>query len=161
MSVKTADLWDQFEQQLQVTEPVFGNYGAIDSFHGKSVCVRVFEDNILVRQTLETNGRERVLVVDGGGSVKCALVGDILTQLAIDNQWNGLIIFGAIRDSKEISEMPIGLKALNTSPRKSGKQGIGTTGESLQFAGVTIRPGDHIYADSDGILVAGQDLLQS
>ena len=92
MSVKTADLWDRFEQQTRVAEPVFKNYGTIDSFHGKAVCVRVFEDNVLVRQTLEGNGSDRVLIVDGGGSLKCALVGDILAQLAIDNQWTGLII---------------------------------------------------------------------
>ena len=101
-----------------------------------------------------------MLVVDGGGSVKCALIGDILSQLAIDNQWSGLIIdLGAIRDSKEISRMPIGLKALNTSPRKSRKAGIGATEEPLQFAGVTIHPGNYVYADLDGILLAGSDLL--
>lgn len=161
MSIKTADLWDRFGEQVQVAEPVFCSWGAIDSFHGKAVCVRVLEDNVLVRQTLENNGSGCVLVVDGGGSVKCALIGDILAQLAIDNQWHGLIIYGAIRDSKEINQMPIGLKALNTSPKKSRKQGTGATGEPLQFAGVTIHPGDHIYADSDGILIAVQDLLKT
>lgn len=161
MSMKTADLWDRFEDKVQIAEPVFNDYGAVDSFYGKAVCVRVFEDNILVRQTLETNGSDCVLVVDGGGSVKCALVGDILAQLAIDHNWNGLVIYGAIRDSKKINQMPIGLKALNTSPRKSGKQGTGATSEPVKFAGVTIHPGDYVYADSDGILIAGQDLLQS
>ena len=159
MQVKTADLMDTFERQVQVLDPIFVNYGKADSFYGKVVCVRAFEDNVLVRQTLETNGNGCVLVVDGGGSVKCALIGDILSQLAIDNQWRGLIIYGAIRDSKEISGMPIGLKALNTSPRKSRKAGIGATGEPLQFAGVTIHPGNYVYADLDGILVAGTDLL--
>ena len=140
-------------------DPVFTSYGGTDTFYGKVVCVRVFEDNVLVRQTLETNGKGCVLVVDGGGSLKCALVGDILAQLAIDNRWSGLIVHGAIRDSKEISRMPIGLKALNTSPRKSRKEGVGAIGEPLQFAGVTINPGDYIYADPDGILVAAKDLL--
>lgn len=161
MQVKTADLIDQFERQVQVLDPVFVNYGGADSFYGKVVCVRVFEDNVLVRQTLETNGKGCVLVVDGGGSVKCALIGDILSQLAIDNQWSGLIIYGAIRDSKEISRMPIGLKALNASPVKSRKAGLGATGEPLQFAGVTIHPGNYVYADLDGILVADIDLLHT
>lgn len=159
MEIKTADLIDEFEEKVQVLEPVFKDYGGTDSFYGKAVCVRVFEDNVLVRRTLETKGDNCVLVVDGGGSVKCALVGDILSQLAIDNQWAGLIVHGAIRDSKEIAEMPIGLKALNTSPRKSRKEGVGATGEPLQFAGGIIHPGNYIYADPDGILVAANDLL--
>ena len=161
MRFKTADLIDQFEQQVEVVNPVFVSYGGADSFYGKVVSVRTFEDNVLVRQTLETNGKGCVLVVDGGGSLKCALVGDILSQLAIDNQWSGLIIYGAIRDSEEINRMPIGLKALNTSPRKSRKAGIGATGEPLQFAGATIHPGNYVYADPDGILVADTDLLQT
>ena len=161
MMVKTADLIDQFEEQVQVLDPVFKNYGGKDSFYGKAVCIRVFEDNVLVRQTLETKGDNCVLVVDGGGSENCALVGDILAQLAIDNQWTGLVIHGSIRDSKEIGEMPIGLKALNTTPRKSKKEGTGLIGESLQIAGATIHPGDYIYADPDGILVAADDLLHS
>ena len=159
MQVKTADLIDEFGQQVQVLNPVFTSYGGADTFYGKAVCVRVFEDNILVRQTLETNGKGCVLVVDGGASVRCALVGDILAQIAIDNHWSGLIIHGAIRDSKEISRMSIGVKALNTSPRKSRKDCVGAIGEPLEFAGVTIHPGDYVYADPDGILVAGKELL--
>ncbi len=159
MLVKTADLIDEFGQQVQLLDPVFASYGGADTFYGKVICVRVFEDNVLVRQTLETNGKGCVLVVDGGGSLKCALVGDILAQLAIDNRWSGLVVHGAIRDSKEISLMPIGLKALNTSPRKSRKEGVGAIGEPLQFAGVTIHPGNYVYADLDGILVVGTDLL--
>ena len=160
MKVKTADLIDEFEEQVHVLDPVFKNYGGTDSFYGKAVCVRVFEDNVLVRQTLETKGDNCVLVVDGGGSENCALVGDILAQLAIDNHWNGLVIHGSIRDSKEIGEMPIGLKALNTSPRKSKKKGAGAIGEALQIAGATVHPGDYIYSDPDGILVAANDLLK-
>lgn len=161
MLVKTADLIDEFGQQVQLLDPVFASYGEVDTFYGKVICVRVFEDNVLVRQTLETNGKDCVLVVDGGGSLKCALVGDILAQLAIDNRWSGLVVHGAIRDSKEISLMPIGLKALNTSPRKSRKEGVGAIGQPLQFAGATIHPGDYVYADPDGILVAAKDLLHT
>lgn len=159
MDIKTADLWDAFENQVQVADPIFTDFGGLDAFHGRAVCVRVFEDNVLVKQTLKQDGTGSILVVDGGGSLACALVGDLLAQLAIDNRWNGLIICGAIRDSKEIAQMDIGLKALNTCPRKSAKKGKGSVGEPLDIAGVSIRPGDYIYADTDGILVSEKDLL--
>lgn len=157
-SIKTADLWDRFEDRIQVAEPVFKNFGGREAFHGEAVCVRVFEDNVLVKQTLQTDGRGKVLVVDGGGSLKCALVGDILAGMAVANHWSGLIVYGCIRDAREIGAMPIGLKALNTSPRKSAKEGVGAVGEPLHFAGVTVHSGDRVYADTDGILVAGADL---
>jgi regulator of ribonuclease activity A len=158
-TIKTTDLWDRFEDKLQVADPIFRDFGGRRTFHGEAVCVRVFEDNVRVKETLQTDGRGKVLVVDGGGSLKCALAGDILAGIALKNNWKGLIINGCIRDAQEIAEMPLGLKALNTSPRKSGKQGSGTVGEAVHFAGVTVRPGDHIYADADGVVVAPAGLL--
>ena len=158
-TIKTTDLWDRFEDKLQVAEPIFRDFGGRRAFHGEAVCVRVFEDNVRVKETLQTDGRGKVLVVDGGGSLKCALAGDILAGIALKNNWNGLIINGCIRDAQEIAEMPLGLKALNASPRKSGKRGRGTVGEAVHFAGVTVRPGDHIYADADGVVVAPAGLL--
>ena len=161
MQIKTADLWDQFEDNVQVAEPVFANFGGRNSFWGEAVCLQVFEDNVLVRRELETDGKGKVLVVDGGGSLKCALLGDILAGIAISNQWNGVIIYGCIRDAMEIAAMPVGVKALSTSPRKSGKQGLGERQVSVVIAGVTIAPGDYVYADTDGILVAKQNLLEA
>ena len=161
MQIKTTDLWDRFEDQVQVAEPVFRNFGGRDSFWGRAVCLEVFEDNVLVRREVETDGNGKVLVVDGGGSLKCALLGDILAGLAISNKWSGIIIYGCIRDAKEIAAMPVGVKALNTSPRKSGKKGHGKKEIPVEFAGVTIQPGDYIYADLDGILVAKQNLLDA
>ena len=161
MQIKTADLWDRFENEVQVAEPIFRHYGGHDSFWGRAVCLKVWEDNVLVRRELETSGTGKVLVVDGGGSLKCALLGDILAGLAVANQWNGIIINGCIRDAREIASMPIGVKALNTSPRKSGKKGLGEKEITVEFAGVTIHSGDYIYADGDGILVAGQNLLDA
>jgi regulator of ribonuclease activity A len=161
MQIKTADLWDQFEDEVQVAEPVFRSFGGRNSFWGKAVCLRVLEDNVLVRRELETDGTGKVLVVDGGGSLKCALLGDILAGLAISNRWNGVIIYGCIRDAMEITAMPVGVKALNTSPRKSAKQGLGERQVSVAIAGVTIAPGDYVYADTDGILVARQNLLEA
>ena len=160
MQIKTADLWDQFEDDVQVAEPIFTNYGGRDSFWGEAVCLQVLEDNVLVRSELETDGKGKVLVVDGGGSLKCALLGDILAGLAITNRWNGVIIYGCIRDAMEIAAMPVGVKALNTSPRKSGKQGLGERQVNVRIAGITIAPGDYVYADTDGILVAKQNLLE-
>ena len=116
---------------------------------------------MLVRRELETDGNQKVLVVDGGGSLKCALLGDILAGLAISNRWSGIILYGCIRDAKEIAAMPVGVKALNTSPRKSGKKGDGKRDVPVEFAGVTIHPGNYVYADLDGILVAKQDLLKT
>ena len=144
-----------------MAEPVFNDYGGRDSFWGRAVCLKVFEDNVLVRRELETDGKGKVLVVDGGGSLKCALLGDILAGIAITNQWMGIIVYGCIRDSREIAAMPVGVKALNTSPRKSGKQGDGEREVSVDFAGVVIHPGDYVYADPDGILVAGRNLLDA
>lgn len=159
MQIKTADLWDRFEDEVQVAEPVFRNFGGRSSFWGRAVCLQVFEDNVLVRRELETDGKDKVLVVDGGGSLTCALLGDILAGLAVSNQWSGVIIYGCIRDAMEIGAMNVGVKALNTSPRKSGKQGHGKREVRVTFAGVTIAPGDYVYADTDGILVAKQNLL--
>jgi len=125
MDFKTADLCDEFEQSVGVAEPLFHGYGGTASFRGKIATIKVFEDNVLVREALETDGQQRVLVVDGGGSTRCALVGDRLALLAHDNGWAGIVINGCVRDSAEISEIPVGGKALHAVPRKSSKEGAG------------------------------------
>ena len=154
----TADLCDQFNQELQIADPLFRRFGRKPSFAGPVATLRVFEDNSLVRQALEGPGKGRVLVVDGGGSLRCALVGDMLAKLAIDNGWAGAIINGPIRDSKVIGDMPVGIHALGTCPRKSEKRGAGESEVPLTFAGVTISPGDWVYADEDGIIVSSREL---
>ncbi len=154
MSFSTADLYDKHTDALQVATPVFNDYGGRKRFSGPASTVRVFEDNSLVRQALEEAGNGRVLVVDGGASLRCALIGDILAALAGDNGWEGIIIYGCIRDSATISGMNIGLKALNTNPRKSVKRNTGERDIKIHFADVTINPGNYIYADEDGVLVA-------
>jgi len=158
MTWTTADLCDEFIDELQIAEPVFRRFGARQSFSGPAVTVKVFEDNSLVREALETPGRGHVLVVDGGGSLRCALVGDLLAKLAIDNDWAGAVINGAIRDSGVIAGMPIGLQALATCPRKSLKRGLGERNVDLSFAGLNISPGAWVYADPDGIVVAPRSL---
>jgi regulator of ribonuclease activity A len=161
MTILTADLCDEFAADIQVADPVFNSYGARRSFGGQAVTLRVFEDNPLVRAALEEAGAGRVLVVDGGASLRCALVGGMIARLASDNGWSGVIINGCIRDRLEIDATDIGIRALNTCPRKSRKQGLGDRDIDLFFAGIDVRPGDYIYADEDGIIVSGRKLSQS
>ncbi len=117
MDFKTADLCDEFEQSVRVAEPLLRDYGGSTSFYGSLITVKVFEDNVLVREVLEKNGQGRVLVVDGGGSTRCALVRDRLAQLAHENGWAGIVVDGCIRDSDEISRIPVGVKARHAVPK--------------------------------------------
>lgn len=161
MSFKTADLCDQYPEIIQTAEPIFKPYGRKSSFSGLIATAKVFEDNLLVRKMLETSGAGKVLVVDGGGSLRCALLGDRLATLAIRNGWYGVVLNGCIRDSKEISKMDIAVKALGTNPIKSNKQGTGETNIPVQFAGVEFIPGEFIYADEDGIIISKQQLIET
>lgn len=158
MSIKTADLYDAYGDTLQVAEPLFQDFGGREAFAGPIATVKVFEDNTLVRANLETAGNGYVLVVDGGGSLRCALLGDRLAQLAIDNDWAGIIVNGCIRDSQEIDYMDIGIRAIATSPARSDKRGEGLENVTVKFAGVSFVPGRYLYADADGILVSDRDL---
>jgi regulator of ribonuclease activity A len=153
----TADLCDTHGDDLQVVDPIFASFGD-DHFSGPIRTVKCHEDNTHVRGTLESPGNGAVLVVDGGGSLRCALVGDQLAQLGIDNGWAGIIVYGCIRDADTIDEMEIGIKALNTSPRKSQKRGEGRVDVPVTFGGVTFRPGSWLYADSDGVVVSEREL---
>lgn len=157
MTFATADLCDELGASARVAEPLFRDFGGERGFHGPVATVRVFEDNVLVREALREAGRGRVLVVDGAGSARCALVGDVLARLAHENGWAGIVVNGAIRDSAEISSVPIGLKALTTSPRRSEKRGEGERDTPVSFAGVNFEPGQPLYADPDGIVVVYED----
>lgn len=159
MAFATADLCDQFGAEVRVAEPVFHDWGGAASFAGPIETLRVFEDNALVRQALETAGQGRVLVVDGGGSLRSALVGGNLAALAHRNGWTGIIVHGCIRDAAELAATPVGVKALAAIPRKSAKAGSGERGVPVAFAGVTFAPGAWLYADRDGIVVADRDLV--
>jgi regulator of ribonuclease activity A len=150
----TADLCDQHGASLQVAQPHLHSYGGASSFCGPIATTKVNEDNTSVRLRLQEPGMGRVLVVDGGGSLACALVGDQLAQLASDNGWAGIIVNGCIRDSGAVAVMQIGVMALATMPRKSEKRGPGDHDIPVSFAGVTFTPGAYLYADGDGIVVA-------
>ena len=154
MSFATTDLSDA-HPDLQVCDPVFADYGGLYKFHGQIRTLKIFEDNALVRSTLETPGNGAVLVVDGGASMRCALVGGNLGVLAVKNNWAGLVVNGCVRDSEELVEQDVGIKALATHPRKSEK-GLhsGHVDKVVSFAGVTFKPGAWLYADGDGIVVS-------
>jgi regulator of ribonuclease activity A len=161
MTIMTADLCDEYAADIQVAEPVFQIYGSQRSFGGQVVTLRVFEDNALVRSALEEAGKGQVLVVDGGASRRCALLGGIIARLAFENGWAGVIINGCIRDRLEIDVTDIGVRALDTCPRKSRKHGLGERDVDLCFAGIDVTPGDYIFADDDGVVVSARDLSQS
>lgn len=159
MIFSTADLYDEHGDSLQVASPVFNNYGGKKQFFGSVSTVEVFEDNSLVRIALEEPSEGRVLVIDGKGSLRCALIGDMLVELGKNNGWEGVVVFGCIRDSKIISNIDFGAKALNTNPRKSVKKGIGKRDIKVSFADITISPSDYIYVDEDGIVVSSVKLM--
>jgi len=153
MGFATTDLSDKFGFAAQVAEATFADYGGVAAFHGPIATVWAFEDNTRVRAQLETPGQGRVLVVDGGGSKRCALLGGNLAKLAESNGWAGLVINGYVRDRAEISACRVGVKALGHMPRKSEKKGVGAVDVPVSFAAITFKPGDILYADSDGIVV--------
>jgi regulator of ribonuclease activity A len=153
MTFSTPDLCDRLGDAVRVAEPVFRDYGGVRRFAGEVETLRVLEDNALVRSTLEEPGRGRVLVVDGGGSLRTALVGGNMAALAATNGWSGLVVNGAVRDVNELAAAAVGIKALAASPRKSAKAGTGERGASLSIAGISIAPGDMLWADEDGVVV--------
>ncbi len=159
MMKSTPDLCDQYPELIQVVEPMFSNYGGRERFGGEIVTVKCFEDNSVVKQLVATEGQGRVMVVDGGGSMRRACLGDMLAEKASLNGWAGLIIYGCIRDVDEIMATDIGVQALGTHPMKTEKKGIGETQIPVTFGGVTFYPGHYIYADNNGIVVASQPLL--
>lgn len=163
MTTPTTDLCDAHESllaegSLRVLAPLFRSYGAHAAFAGPVSTLRCFEDNSLVRTALEEAGHGRVLVVDGGGSLRCALLGGNLAKLAEMNGWAGVIVNGCVRDVDEIDACEIGVRALASHPRKSDKRGIGQRDVVLEFAGCRIAPGEWCYADRDGVLVSAKPL---
>jgi regulator of ribonuclease activity A len=151
MNFKTPDLLDS-HPELEACEAGLGHYGGVRRFCGEVVTLRCFEDNTLVREILKTPGNGRVLVVDGGGSRRCALVGDQLAGAGRDNGWAGIIVAGCVRDAAALAALPIGVMALGVQPRRSDKRGQGMQGIRVQILGARVRPGDFAYADEDGVV---------
>jgi len=163
MSFASCDICDANEDKLVSGElaalpPVFQSYGAMTKFSGPVTTLKAFEDNGMVRTVLETPGNGHVLVIDGGGSLRCALVGGNLAVLAEKNGWAGIVVHGCIRDVDEINACNIGVRALASMPVKSIKRGGGELNLRISIVGAAVSPGDWIYADADGVLVARQKL---
>lgn len=151
-TASTADICDSHSAAL-VCATRLRHYGGRQQFSGQVATVRCHEDNVLLRGTLETQGRGRVLVVDGGGSLATALMGDNVADLGVANGWSGVIINGAVRDVARLRNTDLGILALGSNPRRSAKAGKGTRGEPVTFGGVMFAPGDIVYADEDGLVV--------
>jgi len=154
----TPDLCDLHADLVRVLEPMLVNYGGCEAFSGEIVTVKCFEDNSLVKEQLNTPGADKVLVVDGGGSMRRALLGDMIAEAAVVNRWQGVVVYGCIRDVSAISEMELGVQALATVPVKTEKRGIGDLNVPVCFGGVTFNPGEYVYADSNGVVVSAQPL---
>lgn len=152
MQFKTADLCDEYGDSLQVCDPGFSSFGGRARFHGKISTIKCFEDNSLVREAVAEPGEGRVLVVDAGGSRRCAMLGDLLAAKAVENGWAGVLMNGLIRDSADIARMDLGVKALGTHPLKSVKKGVGERDVEVRFSGVRFVPGAYLYADEDGVI---------
>lgn len=155
----TSDLYDQHGEHLQVLELSLRSFGGRPAFSGQIVTVKCHEDNSRVKEILGEPGRGRVLIVDGGGSLRCALLGDLIAGSAVDNGWEGVIIHGAARDVVALGKMDIGVLAIGATPRKSVRRNEGQRDLPVAFGGVAFTPGHHVYADADGVLVAREPLL--
>lgn len=152
-TISTADLYDERGDELLSVSLQFQDCGGDTTFSGPVRTVKCFQDNALLKSVLSTPGDGAVLVIDGGGSLETALVGDIIAGLGADNGWAGIIVNGAIRDRVAIGTLPLGVKALGSNPAKSTKTGSGETDVPVTIGGVTFTPGATVWCDADGILV--------
>ncbi|ATX79936.1 regulator of ribonuclease activity A [Mariprofundus aestuarium] len=156
---KTTDLYDEYLEAVQVAAPIFRDYGGRQRFCGQIVTLKALEDNSYLKASFESDGRGKVLVVDGAGSMRCAMMGDVMAALGASNGWEGVVINGCIRDSADVAKVNIGVKALATIPRKTIKRNQGVIDIPLHFADVNFNPGDYLYADEDGIVIAKHALV--
>ncbi|MEU8298864.1 ribonuclease E activity regulator RraA [Micromonospora sp. NPDC048909] len=153
MLTPTADLYDRYGDLLGSCDTQLRQFGGVHAFAGPAVTVRCFEDNALVRSIVAEPGAGRVLVVDGGGSVHTALMGDLIAAAAADNGWAGVVINGAVRDVAALAALPIGIKALGANPRKSAKSGVGERDVPVTFGNCVFSPGSEVHSDDDGVVV--------
>lgn len=152
------DLFDQFEQQLQLAQPLFNDYGGNTSFSGEIVTVSCFNDNSKVKELVATDGTGKVMVVDGQASITRALLGDMLAEQAVKNGWQGIVINGCIRDAGTIATLAIGVKALGCNPIKTEKLGVGDINKTVTFASIDFIAGHYVYGDKNGLAVSAKQL---
>lgn len=158
MDWTTPDLCDT-HPDVQVAEPLFRGYGGRVAFHGAIATVRCHEDNSRVRELAGTPGQGRVMVVDGGGSLRRALLGDQIAATAARNGWAGFLIHGAVRDVEVLAQLDLGVQALAAHPMKTEKRGLGEVDVPVRFAGVDFHPGHWLYADANGVIVSARKLV--
>lgn len=154
----TPDICDAYPDEVRVLAPMMKSFGGLAQFCGEVVTIKCHEDNSLVKEQASQPGNGRVMVVDGGGSLRRALLGDMIAEAAVDNGWAGLVIYGCVRDVDPLAELKLGVQALASVPVKTLKRGIGDLNISIEFGGIAIHPGDYIYADNNGVVVASTSL---
>lgn len=158
MFIDTSELCDLYADQVDVVEPIFSSFGGVNTFYGKVTTIKCFENNGLIAEVLEENGKGRVLVVDGGGAVRRGLIDAELAQLATDNGWEGIIVYGAVRQIQQLENINLGIHALAPIPVSADENNIGESDIPVNFGGVTFFPEDYIYADLTGIILSQEPL---
>ena len=158
MFIDTSELCDIYAEQVDVVEPIFSSFGGVSNFYGKVTTVKCFESNGLIAEVLEENGEGRVLVIDGGGAVRRGLIDVELAQLAVDNGWEGIIVYGAVRQIQQLENLDIGIHALAPIPVSADESTAGESDVPVNFGGVTFFPEDYIYADLTGIILSQEPL---
>lgn len=153
MTTFTSDTYDELGEKLDSLPFNFENLGRVEHFAGPAETVKVDEDNQLLKELMKQPGEGRVLVVDGGGKITCALMGGNMAKMFKDSGWAGVVIVGAIRDRAELAEIELGVLAMGSNPKRSKKVRTGEVGVTLDFSGVKVVPGAMVYADSDGVLI--------
>ena len=158
MFIDTSELCDLYAEQVDVVEPIFSSFGGVSNFYGKVTTVKCFESNGLIAEVLEENGEGRVLVIDGGGAVRRGLIDVELAQLAVDNGWEGIVVYGAVRQIQQLENLDIGIHALAPIPVSADESTAGESDVPVNFGGVTFFPEDYIYADLTGIILSQEPL---
>ncbi|HSD40570.1 MAG TPA: ribonuclease E activity regulator RraA [Burkholderiales bacterium] len=158
MTFSTCDLCDQFPDRVRVLAPIFRHYGGRTRFAGSIVTIKCFEDNVLIREAAVEEGRGRVMVIDGGGSLRSALVGDGIAEWARDHGWAGMIIYGCVRDTIALAKVELGVMAIGVNPVTPGKRRVGARDLAVTFGDVRFVPGEYVYCDEDGVVVAAERL---
>ena len=158
MFIDTSELCNLYAEQVDVVEPIFSSFGGVSNFYGKVTTVKCFESNGLIAEVLEENGEGRVLVIDGGGAVRRGLIDAELAQLAVDNGWEGIVVYGAVRQIQQLENLDIGIHALAPIPVSADESSAGESDIPVNFGGVTFFPEDYIYADLTGIILSQEPL---
>ena len=158
MEYNTSELCNIYADLIDVVDPIFCNFGGRSSFGGQVVTVKCFENNRLIKKVLDANGQGKVLVIDGGGSTRRALIDIEIAEKATENDWEGIICYGSVRDVDALETLDLGIQGLVSIPVGANDQDIGESDLAINFAGVTFLPEDHIYADNTGIILSPEPL---